>query len=196
MLRGHDWSISGVAISPDGGRAITGSIDGTLKLWDINSGRLLRNWLGHERGAYGVAFTADGRHAVTGSGDYTIKLWDLDTGKEIRRFDGHSGTVYALVISDDGKRILSGSLDGTARLWDFASGNEIVMFDGQAGTGLCGGLRSRRQDPDRRWRPLDQSLAGRRRRSRCAVSGGAGLDEFNFGRMQRPMINAEASSPR
>ena len=50
------------------------------------------------------------------------------------------------------------------------------MFDGQIRTGLRGGVRSRRQDPDRRRRPLDQSLAGRRRRSGRAVSGGAGPD--------------------
>ncbi|TKB14185.1 MAG: WD40 repeat domain-containing protein [Mesorhizobium sp.] len=133
VMAGHFWPVSAVAVSPDGTRALTASIDGELKLWDIVAGRELRSWHGHDRGAYGAVFTADGHHAVTGSGDCTIKLWDLDSFKEVRRFDGHSETVYALALSADGKRLASGSLDGTARLWNMDTGAGIAEFD--PGTG-------------------------------------------------------------
>jgi len=82
--------------SPDGTRALSGSEDGTLKLWDAASGQLLRTFEGYHN-VYSVAFSPDGTRVLSG-GDYesvlgshadTLKLWDVASGELLRSFAGH-----------------------------------------------------------------------------------------------------------
>ena len=79
-LAGHSAEVSGVAMSPDGGRAVSASLDETLKVWDLETGEELRTLAGHSNEVRDVAVTADGRHAVSASSDKTLKVWDLETG--------------------------------------------------------------------------------------------------------------------
>lgn len=126
--------LQAIAISPDGRRALGGGADGMLRLWDMDSGNLVRSF-GIPQGplVYGVAFLPDGKRAVSAGGDATLRLWDIDSGAEIRSLTGHTNTVYSVAVSSDGKRILSGSLDRTARLWDADTGGEIARFGGHEG---------------------------------------------------------------
>ena len=79
-LEGHSASVYGVAVTPDGRRAVSASEDNTLKVWDLESGRELRTLKGHSASVYGVAVTPDGRRVVSASGDKTLKVWDLESG--------------------------------------------------------------------------------------------------------------------
>ena len=65
------------ALSPDGQRALSGSYDQTLKLWDLASGRTLQTFSGHRDWVQSVAFSPDGRRALSGSVDTTLRLWKL-----------------------------------------------------------------------------------------------------------------------
>ena len=80
----------GVAVTPDGRRAVSASDDKTLKVWDLESGRELRTLDGHSADVTGVAVTPDGRRAVSASWDKTLKVWDLESGRELRTLEGHS----------------------------------------------------------------------------------------------------------
>src|SRR4051812_47967071 len=75
---GHTGRVLSVAFSPDGKRALSGSADHTLKLWELDSGRQLRTFSGHAGEVRSVAFSPDGKRALSGSADHTLKLWDLD----------------------------------------------------------------------------------------------------------------------
>jgi len=88
-----------MAFSPDGRRALTGSPDGTKRLWDLETGREARVLKGHSGAVWSVAFSRDGRRALSGSTDKTIRLWDLETGQEVRVFKGHSDSVLGVVFS-------------------------------------------------------------------------------------------------
>jgi len=130
-------SVTAVAFAPDGRTALTGSGDGTLTLWDVASGNVLRAWLGHPGKntvpmVTGVAIAPDGRTALSGSRDATLKLWDLATGKELRTFTSPRHVAVCVAISPDGKTALSGGSDFTMRLWDLASGKELHTFQYQA----------------------------------------------------------------
>ncbi|MSV29537.1 MAG: TIR domain-containing protein, partial [Bryobacterales bacterium] len=83
-LEGHSDSVSCVAVTPDGRRAVSASEDTTLKVWDLESGRALRTLEGHSDWVYGVAVTPDGKRAVSASEDTTLKVWDLESGREIQ----------------------------------------------------------------------------------------------------------------
>ena len=79
-----------MAFSPDGGRVLSGSGDGTIKLWAAATGALIRTFGGHSGHADSVAFSRDGGRVLSGSYDKTIKLWDAATGALIRTLEGHS----------------------------------------------------------------------------------------------------------
>jgi WD40 repeat protein len=61
------------------GRAVSGSLDRTLRVWDLGSGDCLRTLEGHTGGVSTVALTGDG-WAVSGSDDGTLRVWELDRG--------------------------------------------------------------------------------------------------------------------
>src|SRR5206468_1147679 len=92
-LEGHSGSVRGVAVSPDGRRAVSASADNTLKVWDLESGRELRTLEGHSGSVRGVAVSPDGRHAVSASNDKTLKLWDLQSGMLVATFSADAAVL-------------------------------------------------------------------------------------------------------
>jgi WD40 repeat protein len=118
---GHSAEVSSVAYPPNGKVALSASFDGTLKLWDLATGRGSRALEGHSDLVTSVVFSSDGRSALSGSDDKTIKLWDVGTGREIRTFRGHSAKVNAVALSPDYKTVLSASADKTVKLWNMAT---------------------------------------------------------------------------
>mgnify|MGYP003957967883 FL=1 len=75
-LRGHSHFVQDVVISSDGQFALSGSWDGTLRLWDLTTGTTSRRFVGHKKDVLSVAFSVDNRQIVSGSRDKTIKLWN------------------------------------------------------------------------------------------------------------------------
>jgi len=129
-LEGHNGSVRAVAISPDGKIAVSGSEDGTLKLWDLSTGKALNTLEGHRDTVNSVAISSDGKIAVSGSEDDTLKLWDLSTGEALNTLTDHSDVVNSVAISPDGKTAVSGSSDMTLKLWNLPSGKTPNTLEG------------------------------------------------------------------
>merc|ERR1711865_906970 len=139
-LRGHGHFVQDVVISSDGQFALSGSWDGTLRLWDLNTGLTTRRFVGHQKDVLSVAFSVDNRQIVSGSRDKTVKLWNtLGECKYTIVEDGHSEWVSCVrfspnnsapvIVSPDGSLCASGGKDGTAMLWDLNEGKRLYSLD-------------------------------------------------------------------
>jgi len=131
---GHSTKIQSVVFSPDEKHILSGSLDKTIKLWDVANGREIKTFLGHTDSINSASFSPDGKQVLSGSHDKTIKLWDVASGREIRTFLGHTDSISSVSFSPDGKQILSSSRDKTIKLWDTSSGKEIKTFVGHTDT--------------------------------------------------------------
>jgi WD40 repeat protein/tRNA A-37 threonylcarbamoyl transferase component Bud32 len=131
MLLGHTASLLAVAFAPDGQHLVTGSRDGTARVWDATTGRELLCLRGHRDGVTAVAYEPNGRWLVTGSADGTARLWDAGNGRELGTLQSpHVSLIRTVAVTPDGRRVLTGSDDGTARVWDTISGRELLTLTG------------------------------------------------------------------
>jgi WD40 repeat protein len=144
-LEGHSGPVHGVAVTPDGKRAISASQDCALKVWELDTGRALRTMRGHSF-YYGVAVTPNGKWVVSASLDKTLKVWDLETGRAMRTLEGHSDIVFAVVVVSDGKRVVSASRDHTLKVWDLDNGRPLRTLEGHFGS-----VRGVAVTPDGKW---------------------------------------------
>ncbi len=136
---GHTDRVDSVAVSPDGRLILSGSSDHTMRLWDRESGRMVRRFPGHFGRVMSVAFSPDGRRTLSGGEDKIIRLWDLRTGGLLRELKGHADWLMPVAFSPDGKLAYSTSgasgvgSDGTdfgVRVWDVETGQQVGKMEG------------------------------------------------------------------
>jgi WD40 repeat protein len=125
FLRGHRGEVHLVAFLPDGLRALSGGKDGTLRLWDLRRGALLRTFRGHEGPVWALAVSPEGRRALTGGHDGRVRLWDMETGQAVREADTHAAVTEAVAFAPDGRRAMWANGDHTVRLWDVEAWTEV-----------------------------------------------------------------------
>ncbi|KAG0043285.1 hypothetical protein BGZ83_011628 [Gryganskiella cystojenkinii] len=94
---------------------VTGGLDNTLKIWNVETGECLNTLFGHEEGVWSLAF--DKLRIISGSLDRTVKVWDTETGECLYTLSGQNGAMTCVGLGDT--RIAAGSCDGTVYVWDF-----------------------------------------------------------------------------
>ena len=129
-----EGQVSSVAFSPDGTKLASGSMDKTVKLWEISTGKNINTLTGHTELPRSVAFSSDGTKLASGSMDKTIKLWEVSTGENISTFTGHTDRVESIAFSPDGTKLASGSADRTVKLWNVSTGENINTLGGTGST--------------------------------------------------------------
>jgi WD40 repeat protein len=137
IRRFQSGQVFSVAFAPDGRCALSGGMDRIIRLWDLESGTVIREFRGHTQFVNSVAFSPDGRLAYSAAGeqpvatDTNVRVWDVETGRPVDTMRGHRGRVLCLAVSFDGRTVLSGG--DTIILWDVESRTEIRRMRGHTG---------------------------------------------------------------
>jgi WD40 repeat protein/serine/threonine protein kinase len=131
-LLGHADPVTAVAVTPDGRQALSGDMDGTIRVWDLEAQRETAALTGHRGVVAALAVTPDGRHAVSGGWDHSARLWSLSECREIRTFEGHTDYVTGVAVSVDGESLITSSVDSSLRVFSLSSGLASSVLEGHA----------------------------------------------------------------
>lgn len=149
VLEGHRGIIETLAFSPDGIRLASGSWDGTVRIWDVASGRQMqllpldalsplrrgeRDLWVKNPWVKTVVYLPDGKTVACGASDGIVRLWDLATGRPVLRFERHEGDVWQAIWSPDGATIATAGEDRAIRLWDARTGGMLRSLTGHPGS--------------------------------------------------------------
>lgn len=130
--RRHRSYMSVIAPSPDGKEAATGGIDGTIRIWNLETGKCVRALIGHNSYVYGLSWSPDGNTLASGgSYDGTARLWDVRTGRPLKVLRGMKEFSTLCDWSPDGKQlVVVGGTSGFVWLWKALSGEgkEVTSF--------------------------------------------------------------------
>jgi WD40 repeat protein len=123
----HGKEIVSIRLSQNGRTAVTASTDGSVRVWDAESGKQ-RHLMRHDKWVCVAGLSPDGRLIASSGLDNTVRLWETATGKELYRLPGHGdlGGRHAIAFAPDGQSFASwGDRDSYLRQWDVQTGKVI-----------------------------------------------------------------------
>jgi WD40 repeat protein len=124
-LVGHKEYVTYLTFSHDNQRVLTGSEDGTAKLWDPSNGNFIHTLGPHEGSVRFAAFSPNDKLVATVASEPEVRIWEVSTGKPYAILVGHKSKVFSSIFSPDGTMIVTASLDRTARIWNTETGKQI-----------------------------------------------------------------------
>lgn len=158
VMRGHDGAVREVAVHPDDRRIVSAGDDGTVRTWDMETGKLLTTIQVSTKTLNALAISPDGQTVATGN--LILELWDLDKAEKERFVTWHTTTIEEAAFSPDGRYLASGarswhiklcSLDGdTQHSFQTDNGNKTILFTDNGAT-ITGVQDSKASDRIRSW---------------------------------------------
>lgn len=109
-----------------------------IRLYDVESGKLVAGLKGHDSVVRALAFSSDGTQLISGSSDGTAIIWDIGLQPDGRspkpvvrhRLERHTSQINAVAFSPDGERVVTAHFDGDVRLWRASDGGLITVMPG------------------------------------------------------------------
>jgi WD40 repeat protein len=134
-LGGHESYVTGLALA--GSALVSGSYDGRLIWWNVESGSSVRTVDAHRKWIRHVAATPDGQLVASVADDMVCRLWDAATGQLLRELRGHeemtphqfNSMLFACAISPDGRHIATGDKVGHINVWEIDSGRRLAELE-------------------------------------------------------------------
>jgi WD40 repeat protein len=130
----HEGAVVSVTWSPDG-HLLSGSEDGTARIWDGTSLRMRATLRGHTGAVRRVAFSAHGKFAITASADATARIWNVKTGELVAILAGHASGLRDAAFTTSGRDLVAVTAgdDGTLRIWDASTGALRALYNAHSG---------------------------------------------------------------
>lgn len=184
---GHKGAVHAVSWSPKGAFIASASSDGTVQVWNAQTGKLIT---AKKQGGtvYAVAWSSDEKYIASGGTNKTALIWDPTDGHTIVTYHGHIGTIAGLAWSPDNTLIALASSDGTVHIWDAVNGNNTFTY-----TGHKGAVRAVTWSPDGKklasasvdgtvqiWRPTGSALIYTYREHHAAVNTVTWISSWSF----------------
>lgn len=123
----HGHEATAVAYGTDPRQILTGSRDGSIRLWNRLDGTVTLRWVAHQRYVAALAVSSDGKRCLSFGAGALVES-DLKTGGPRLAWDRHQAPVLAAAWLPAGERLVSSSADGTIRLWNTATGRTECQF--------------------------------------------------------------------
>jgi WD40 repeat protein len=133
-LAGENNYIECVAFYDGERRGISGSGDGNIHVWDLETETCIKTWKGHEGSVGSVAMTPDGQRVVSkGRQDGAIKLWDIENGTCLLSLEGQDSERTEITMTSDGQRLdsISGTPNNTLKVWSLETGDCLLSLSGE-----------------------------------------------------------------
>ncbi len=124
-----DW-VTAVAFSPDGKVLASAGGEslqyrpGSVRLWDVSSGKQLASLEGHKTNVWSIAFSPDGKRLISSGYDGTVFIWDIAAKKSVATLEKHKSWCRAVSFAPDGANFATAGEDGTVVIWS-ADGKEV-----------------------------------------------------------------------
>ena len=129
---GHTGDVYALEFTIDARRLATAGADRTVRIWDVESQKQLRNLVGHTSDVNCVSFSGDGKLLSSASDDGTVKVWDVESGQELNSFTGHQSPVVCVAFHARLPMIYSGDHEGIVKVWDVDKKCEVRSFKAHA----------------------------------------------------------------
>ncbi len=126
-------SVYSVRFNSNGSQLVSGSHDGTVRIWNAQTGDQVKEWKAHKSSVNSVAFNHDGSRVVSGSSDGAVHIWNAQTGECLYRCKKHTRMVWSVAFNHDGSQVVSGSNDATVRISDAHTGKKVKEWKVQSG---------------------------------------------------------------
>ena len=125
----HGHAVTAIAYTASPDQILTGSRDGSIRLWDRQENKVLSRWVAHAGHCTHLRVSPDGKRVLSFGGGMVVES-DLATGQPTIHWERHTQDVHAVAMMPDGQRVVSGSSDATLRIWDLASGRSRAVIEG------------------------------------------------------------------
>jgi WD40 repeat protein len=143
---GSDWrdgesKVYAIALSLDGKKVVSGSDDAAVRLWDVDTGKVIAEWTGHNGQVLSICWNRDGRRIVSGDEEGTVRVWDVESGKTVLVVETGLIIVWAVIYSPDTAMIATGGGKGEAweylKIWDAKTGKLVANLEGHIAEVNC-----------------------------------------------------------
>lgn len=134
VLRGHQGPVRAIAFVPDKPQLISGGYDGSIRLWDLETGRILSTLHTNQRNeVLALALSPDGKQLAACHGS-TVEIWSLESGQSVRSLGAFADRAAAIAYAPDGQKIAIGDVSGGVRIWDVSTGQAVHSLKAHSAT--------------------------------------------------------------
>jgi len=129
--KGDDKQVLTIALSPNSKRVASGSEDGTVKLWEVETGKVIARWTEHSDCVASVCWSPIDERVLSGSWDGTARVWNVESGETmLGPIQTEQEYVFVVAYSPDGSKFATGGYSSALKIWDSSTGKFLQALGG------------------------------------------------------------------